>query len=188
MVDLPDPRLTGLHVCRAWFVEMDLPAGTARFHNGTGTQTVAGVEWHGVSDPIGGRMAVVQSVREPYLGEASAAQITLIGADPTFLRSIHDIRNDIEGRACSIKFGVFDQESQTMIGGFFDLIPRGFLSAPVMHRSGIGVCVVTLTVESMWGAKNFAPGGRWNGAGQRERFPGDLGLNFIGHKIIEEMK
>lgn len=58
-------------------------------------------------------------------------------------------------------------------------------TSPKISWSGIGTRTVQITVENIFSAQNYAPGGRWNPADQKRRFPGDLGLDFVGVDIVE---
>lgn len=179
-------KLTRPHIARAWFVELDMPDGLLRLHNGVGRVTVAGQEWRGVSDPLGGRLVQIGQVEQPSPGKAASISLTLTGATSTFMKSVWTSRRAIEGRSAVVHFAVFDQETQELIMGPIALFPHGTMTSPVLQRSGLAVRSVSLTVESMWAALNYAPGGRWTDADQRRRYPGDLGLEFCGHKFREQ--
>lgn len=172
-------------VTRAWFAEMDLPSGFARLHNGVGTVTVAGSEWRGVSDPIGGRAVSLSGVRDVEFGQAAAATIILTGADREFLRSVHATRREIEGRTANLYWGAFDPETQTLIGTLKGLFTRGYMSAPSIAWEGIGSRTITITIENIWSSKNFKIGNRWSPVGHRLLYPGDKGLDYIGQIISE---
>lgn len=173
------------HVARAWFAELDLPAGMTRLHSGVGTVTIDGLKWRGVSDPIGGRMVSISGVREPAFGQAAAVTIVLSGADREFIRSVHATRSDIEGRSANIYWCAFDGETQRPITGLKGLFTRGYMSAPSISWSGLASRTVSITIENIWSAQNFKPGNRWNPTGQRDLYPGDKGLDFVGVKVDE---
>lgn len=173
------------NVSRAWFAELDLPSGLARLHNGAGTAIVDGLEWRGATDPIGGRMVSLSGVREPAFGQAAAVTITLTGADREFIRSVHASKGEIEGRSANIYWCAFDGETQKQIMPLKGLFTRGYISSPSITWTGIGSRAVSITIENIWAAKNFKPGFRWNPTGQRELFPGDKGLDFVGVKVSE---
>lgn len=173
------------HVARAWFAELHMPDEVLRLHNGVGTVTIGGYEWRGVTDPVGGRAVSISGVREPAFGQAAAVTIVLSGADAAFLRSVRAMRRDIEGREANIYWAAFDGETQAPITGLIGLFTRGYMSAPALSWEGLGIRTVSLTIENVWSAQNFKPGGRWNGASQRDRYPGDKGLDFVGVSVSE---
>lgn len=177
--------LAAPHVARAWFVMLDLPSGVSRLHSGVGRVQAGGYEWRGVTDPIGGRLLSIDGVEEPAFGQAAAITLTLTGANRDFLRSVDIAAREIEGRSADVYWAAFDGETQQLIVGLKKLFGRGRMSAPSLQWQGIGLRTVSLTIESLWSSQNFPPGGRWNGAGQRRRFAGDLGLDFVGVKIEE---
>lgn len=177
-------RLGAPHIARSWFAELDLPSGVSRLHNGIGNLTMGGHEWIGVTDPVRGQLVAIQDVEDPRFGQATSLSITLGGANKEFLKSVHATAAQIEGRRADIYFGVFDGETGEAVIGLKKLFP-GFMSAPSIHWQGIGSRTVELTIESMWSSQNFPFGGKWNGADQRRRFPGDKGLDFVGVKVKE---
>lgn len=176
------------HVARAWFVMLDLPSGVARLHSGVGRVTVGGFEWRGVTDPIGGRLVSIAGVEEPAFGQAAAVTITLTGADRSFLQSVHATRRQIEGRPANIYWCAFDGETQTPLMALKGLFTRGRMSSPSLQWSGVGVRTVSLTIENIWAAQNFAPGRKWNPADQQRRYPGDKGLDYVGQKVSENWR
>ncbi len=180
-------RLAAPHVARAWFLAADLPTGMARFHNGVGRVVAGGYEWRGVTDPVGGQLVSLSNIEEPRFGQAVAVQVTLSGANLAFFRSMHDNARDIEGRSADVYWAAFDGETAEVLIEPKRLF-RGQFSAPALSWGGIGIRTVSLTIESIWSAQNFPFGGRWNGADQRKRYAGDLGLDFVGVDVAEVWK
>jgi len=180
--------LGALHVTRAWFARLDLPSGVSFLHSGVGTVVLEGDTYRGVTDPISGRLVSLGAIEEPAFGQAAALTVILSGVDVEFMRSVRADARAIEGRRADVWFCLFDQETQTPIGSKVAIFTRGIMSAPGLVWSGLGQRTVTLTIENVWNAKNFAPGGRWNAADQQRRFPGDLGGQFIGVKVSEPIK
>ncbi len=172
-------------VTRAWFAELDLPGGTSRLHSGVGTVTIDGEEWGGVTDPVGGRMVSLSGVKDVEFGQASAVSIILTGVDRSFLQSVHATRREIEGRSANLYWGVFDPETQAVIGSLKGLFTRGYMSSPSIHREGVGIRTIAVTIENIWSSKNFKVGNRWSPVGHRLLYPNDKGLDFIGQVISE---
>lgn len=173
------------HISRAWFAALDLVQGISYLHSGTGRVTIDGVEWRGVSDPLSGRLVGISQVEEPAFGQASAVTLTLSGANREFIQSVHATAREIEGRQADIYWAAFDGESQTIILGLKKLFPRGRMTSPAIHWTGINQRTVSVTIENIFASQNFPPGGRWNHAGQLQRYPGDLGLEYVGVDISE---
>lgn len=171
------------HVARAWFAELDLPSGFQRVHNGVGRVNVGGQEWRGVSDPMSGVLVSVDSVEDPRFGQAGAINIVLSGVNVAFWKSVKADARDLEGRDANIYWGAFDPETGENIM-FKKLLP-GKMSAPSLHRMGIGTRYVGLTIEGFWEAQNYPFGGRWNGADQHRRYSGDKGLDLVGVEVSE---
>lgn len=180
-------RLAAPHVARAWFLDADLPSGRSYLHNGMGNIVIAGQTWRGVADPLSGRLVTLNAIEEPRFGAAAAVEIGLTAANAEFLASVHSTRADIEGRDASLYFAVFDQETGEMLTGLKRMF-RGRLTAPRIKWGGIGLRLVTITLESIFSSQNYPFGGKWNGADQRRRYPGDKGLDFVGVKVTETLK
>lgn len=178
-------KLRRPHVARAWFGQFDFPDGMKYLHSGTGRVQVGGHEYLGVSDPISGRMVSVAQVEEPQFGQAAAVALVMSGASKAFIQSVHATAREIEGRSATLLWAAFDAETQEIITPLIPLFPRGRMSAPAIHHQGIGIRYVAITIENIWSAQNFAPGGRWSPADQRRRFPGDKGLDFVNVKVSE---
>lgn len=172
-------------MARAWFLELDLPDGLMRLHNGVGTIVVGGREWKGVTNPLGGQMVALSNVEEPRFGQAVSVNITLSGANKAFLQSVHSTRKEIEGRRADLYWAAFDGETGEVLMGPKKLFP-GKISSPVISWHGLGTRLVSVTIESIWSGDNYPFGGRWNDADQRRRYPGDKGLQYVGVKVQEQ--
>jgi hypothetical protein len=179
--------LSGPHVARAWFLEMDLPSGLSRVHSGVGTISIGGYDWRGVTDPIGGQLVELSAVEEPRFGQAVAVTITLSGANLAFFQSVKTDARAIEGVRADIYWAAFDGETGQYVIGLKKLFP-GKITAPRLKWSGVGVRAVSITVESIWSSQNFGFGGRWNSADQQRRYAGDKGLDWVGQKIGEQWR
>lgn len=180
-------KLKRPHVARAWFLEMDLPIGITRLHNGTGRVTIGGNVWKGVTDPLGTQIVSLSNIEEPRFGQAVAVEVALAGANKEFFKSVHVSAKEIEGRRADLYWAAFDAETEELIIPLKKLFP-GKLSAPSLNWSGIGIRTVTVTIESIWSSQNYPFGGQWNPADQRRRYPGDKGLDFVGVKVMENWK
>lgn len=178
-----EAKLGGPHIARIWLAELDLPSGISRLHNGVGTITANGYQWRGVTDPIGGTLVGIDAVEDPRFGQAAAVNIALAGITTELWKSVKALGRAIEGRPANLYWAMFDPETAD-VGIFKQMLP-GRMSAPALHREGIGRRLMTLVIESFWQAKNFPFGGRWNFADQLRRFVGDLGGQFIGQKASE---
>ncbi|WP_368517487.1 transcriptional regulator [Rhizobium sp.] len=176
------------HIARAWFMDIDLPGGHWYVHNGAGRVTIGGIEWRGLSDPLGRQFISISAVEDPRFGQAAKLDVVLSGVNLEFLRQVKDNARLIEGRRVDVYWAAFDQETQEVwVGGLKKLFP-GYLSAPSIHWAGRGVRIVPITIESLWQSQNFPFGGRWTPADQRRRYPGDKGLDYVGVTVQEIIK
>lgn len=177
-------ELSGPHVARLWFAEIDLPSGIKRLHNGVGRINVAGHEWRGVTDPIGAQLIGVDAVEDPRFGQAAAVKITIGGISVDFWREIKATARQIEGRRCDLFWAAFDPETAENKISLKKMFP-GKITAPQLQHAGIGIRAAAFTIESLWQSQNYPFGGRWNASDQERRYPGDKGGQFIGVKVQE---
>ncbi|KPF47064.1 hypothetical protein [Rhizobium sp. AAP43] len=176
------------HIARAWFVELQLPSGTWRLHNGVGRKTVGGVEWRGVSDPGGRQLVSLSAVEDPRFGQAAKLDIVISGVNVDFVRSVKDQARLIEGAPADVYWCAFDQETQEVWSGGLKKLFPGYLSSPRRQSQGIGIRTVSFTIETLWQSQNFVFGGAWTDAAQQMRYPGDKGLQYVGVKVTEIIK
>lgn len=180
--------LSGPHVQRAWFAHIVVPSGEYRYHTGLGPKEIGGYTWHGISDPFGGQLVALSSVEEPRFGQAVAVDAAMSGANKEFLKTMWADRFAIEGAQCDLYFAVFDAETGETLIGLKKLFP-GKLTAPRFSFVGAAIRAIYPRIVSIWEGLNFsATRYEWSPAGQRERYPGDKGLDFINSDIIEEFK
>jgi len=180
--------LSGPHVQRAWFVEVHFPSGIRRYHTGMGKKTIGGYVWDGVSDPFGGALVGLSSIEEPAFGSAVAIDVLFSGASKEFLKSIWDDKDDIEGAQCDVYFAVVDAETGNIL---IDLkkVFDGKLTAPGIVFRGASIRSIGLKIISIFEGINFpTTKSMWSPAGQRERFAGDKGFDFINATVVEEYK
>lgn len=176
------------HISRVWFAELDLPSGLARMHSGSGRVTIGGYEWRGVTDPFGYQMLGMSAVEDPRFGQAAKIDVTISGVNVDFLRSVKDTARDIEGRRADVYWCAFDQETaEPWAGGMKKLFP-GYMSAPAISWTGIGMRSVRITIESLWQSQNYPFGGKWSPADLKRRYPGAKGLDYVGVKVQEIIK
>ncbi|WP_275790569.1 transcriptional regulator [Pararhizobium gei] len=176
------------HIARAWFFDLDLPDGRWQLHNGVGKKVVGGIEWRGISDPAGRQIVSISSVEDPRFGQAASVAVAISGVNVAFLRQVKDKGREIEGRQADVYWCAFDQETQEVWPYGLKALFPGYLSAASIQWEGVGSRVVSVTIESLWHTQNFPFGGKWTPAGQRRRFPGDKGFDFVGVKVQEVIK
>src|SRR5690606_17169053 len=136
------------------------------------------------TDPVGGQLVSISAVEDPRFGQAAKVDIILGGVDAPLFRTVKEDARNLERRTAILRFGAFDPETGE-IKLFKKMLP-GRMSAPTLHRQGVGIRYVGLTIESFWEAQNYPFGGRWTYADQLRRYPGDKGLMYVGTKVNEQ--
>ena len=189
--------LAGMHVARAWFLELYLPSGLVRLHTGAGKKKVDGEWWRGVSNPPlpsltgeddeRGQLVLVSSVREPRFGRADYVDIVLSGADREFFKSIHDLGRSFEGVRADLYFGMFDGESEKAKFPLTRLFP-GRLTSPKLEWAKLGGRTIFVKIESDWSSGKYPIGRKWNNAAQQKEYPGDKGFDQADMEVTESLK
>lgn len=180
--------LAGLHVQRTWLAHVIFPSGERRLHTGMGPFVMGGETWEGVSDPFGGQLVALDGVEEPRFGAAVAVNAVFSGANRTFLKSIWDDRAAIEGVQTDLYFATVDAETGAVLIPMKKLMP-GKLTSPRFSFIGSSIRAMAMKIVSVWEGLNFAvSGSMWNPAGQRQRYPGDMGMDFVNSELVEIYK
>lgn len=173
------------HVAQNWLVAIRYPEGMRYYHDGWGTITTAGQNWSGVNDPAGSQIIAISQIRRQTLGQAPYVDIVIAAATPGFVRSYWTRRGSFEGAQCDLYYRTVNQETGE------ELIPPrlvfpGKLTAGRIKRTGQNYRSLAFKVVSRGEGLNFpAALGDWSPAGQRARYPGDLGLDFMESDIVE---
>jgi hypothetical protein len=176
-------QLSRLHVSRGQFLEVALPTGTRRFHDGFGRVTVGGHVWEGVSNPFGeGQISGTLPYQAPRLGTLPKVTIALIATDLAFLKSIRDLVG-FYGLSANLYWGLFDAETQQAVGDLV-LVFEGKLSNYTISRKNR---VVTFDLDGPLQSLQSPYGDIWNPAQQRRRFAGDKGMDFLGEEKEERI-
>lgn len=180
--------LSALYVQPAWFAHVDFPSGARRLHTGMGPVEIGGHEWEGISDPFGGQLVGLGAVEESYFGQAPAIDVVMSGANREFLKSIWDDRHAIEGCVCDLYFATFDAETGEPVVMFRRMM-QGRLTAPRVVINGPVVRAISLKIVGEFEGLNFpSMGSMWSPTGQRQRYPGDKGLDYINADVVEVYK
>lgn len=181
-------KLAALHVQRVWCAHFHLPGGDRRLHTGMGRLVLGGEEWEGVSDPFGGQLCAISGMEESRFGQAVAVDIVLAGSNRAFLKSMWDDRAAIEGVAVDLYFAVMDAETGEVLIPLKKVLP-GKLTSPRFSMKGASIRAIAVKIVSRWEGLNFAAtGAMWSPTGQRQRYAGDKGLDFINAEIVEVYK
>lgn len=181
-------ELSAMHVQRVWCAHFHLPGGDRRLHTGMGRLILGGETWEGVSDPFGGQLVALSSMEEPRFGQAIAVDVIMAGANRAFFKSMWDTRAATEGTSVDLYFAQIDAETGAVRVPLKKVLP-GKVTAPRFSSKGASIRAVALKIVGRWEGLNFAvTGAMWSPTGQRQRYPGDKGMDFINSEIVEVYK
>lgn len=160
--------------------------GVARLHAGYGSLEVDGDVYLGVSDPGQTRMVQVSAIEEPRPGVASKITLTLSGVDAGFIRTVRSDMSRVEGRRADLMITFWDPATREAIGKPVVWFPYGTMTSPSIRFARPGARDFSLTIESIWSARNFSPAGQISDSDQRRRSPGDSACRNVGGNHIEK--
>jgi hypothetical protein len=193
-VDLtPQERLDAAsrrHVHRDVFADVFFPSplGRKRYHLGAGKVTVAGEVWEGVNSVSRRQLVDLGEIQEPWFGTAPVVNAVFSGVDRAFLREVWTQRDQIAGARCDLYWAAFNQETMQEVIPL-TLLFNGRLGPPSIDFGRNVIRAVTIQIESKNEGMNYpAPNMEWSPAGQRQRFPGDKGMDTIGSDIVTIFK
>jgi hypothetical protein len=180
-------KLSAAHVSIGLFAELHLPSGVSYLWGGMGKHIIDGKTYRGVSNPVSGQLVSISGLQEDRFGAAAAVTITLAGANKEFLQSVHDTALEIEGQRAKIGFATFDQERQEVLIGIRNLF-NGRMTAPTIAFQSRALRTVSITIEGRFSGLNYSSAERFSHEGQQRRYPGDLGMEFMGVEVSEQFK
>lgn len=181
-------KLSGPHVQRVWCAHFKIPDAERRLHTGMGRLTLGGHVWEGVSDPFGGQLCALSGMEEPRFGQAIAVDVVLSGANREFFKSMWDMRDTIEGARVDLYFAQMDAETGEVLIPLKKVLP-GKMTAIRLSMQGAAIRAIGFKIVSRWEGIGFSSTNTmWSPTGQRQRYPGDAGLDLIGSKVVEVYK
>jgi hypothetical protein len=158
-----------------YLAKLGFDSGTVFLHSGLGDITYDGDTYTGV-----GTLGDVSTIEENSDTSANGVDLSLSGISNSILSIALD--EDIQGRPCTIYFGVFDTTSYTLIADPFEIY-RGFMD--VMNGNYGNDANIGLRVESeaiQWSRQRTL---RYNDETQKSFFPDDTGFEFIGQAVAK---
>jgi hypothetical protein len=180
--------LSAPHVTLTFLLDAQFATGRVRMHPGWGTLNVGGYEWLGVTDPSGVRAVEIGAVQLAEPNVAAKVDLSLSGVDLDFLRAVRRIatenHREVEGRRADLYLVVFEPETLNPVTGLLPFFTDARMTAPSWRFDGMNSRQVTLGLEGIFSAKNFAPGGRLTTADQRRRYgTTDKFFQYVGGKL-----
>lgn len=179
--------LAGNSVRYAHLVELQFDT-PAYFSNINGTLDADGKVWIGA-----GQLGSIEGMEQALAGQAVQLRTLLSGADinsQIMQLAASEDRSGYVGQLELIWLQFFDADWQTLdspyalIAGLMD----GISISRQQAENGATIRTVTLTAENIFYNRRVPALGYWTSSDQKQRFPGDLGLDFIPSlqdKVIE---
>lgn len=175
--------LAGPDIAPQFFIKLDLPAsegGTRYLTDAAGDITIDGVTWQGLSSPLYGRLVSIGELPFPKFGDNQFFDAQLTGANLEFLQQVRQNARNWEGSPASVRFCLFDKETRRPITRLIELFPRGHLAKMNIERSGVGRCVVSMTVEGDYTTLAYQRGKALSAASLNREYSDDKFLDFLG--------
>jgi hypothetical protein len=188
-----EDALSAPHVDRVMLARFDFGDGaggtvTRRFHAGVGTIRAGGYDWLGVTDPGGTRVVALSFIELPTPQVLSKVDVTLTGVDSSFLSQVRQDVGLVYGAFAEIYMQLYVSGTAQPIGNPVTLFDNGRCGAPAFSAAAVGRRTLTIPIDGVWSARNFAPGGRINDADQKARYPGDRGAEAVGGVASETIR
>lgn len=185
----PSDRLekwSGIHVSQGWLAEIHYPSGWRYLSDGMGSIDLGGKTWEGVNSTEGSQMVSLSNIRQAALGEAPYVDIIVAAADLAFMKAYWLAMDDYENIEVNIYDYIVEQETMEVLMDP-DMWFRGHVGSISVQNMGNRYYGLTVKVVSRQEGLNFAATKYdWSPAGQRARFPGDLGLDLINSPMVED--
>jgi len=169
-------------VVMAYAVRMWLDTETLRLFAGYGEVDMFGETFTGVTTPGGSRLVKIEQIDDPRPNVASAVRITVLNADAAFLRALHLGATGLEGRRCDLLALFWHAETGLPLCPPVSLMPQPRITAPSTRR-GRGLREVSIDLEGLHSARNFAVAGSLSPSDQKRRYPGDTACDGIGTSV-----
>lgn len=170
--------LAGRQLRFAYLVEFQFDPA-AYFWNGVGTLQAGGKTWVGLA-----QLGAIEGLSEALNGESQQMRLTLSGAQVSsaiMQAAASESRANYVGRIVTIWIQFFDEdwtlldEPQALASGIVDGIPI----SREQGENGATIRTVTVTAENIFYSRRIPPNGYYTDSDQQQRFPGDLGMQFI---------
>lgn len=168
---------TGETVRLARLVNADFESGPVRVHDGVGTLTWEDNAYAGV-----GNYGGVSAVEEDSELSASKVSFTLSGIDPTLISIA--LGEQYQGRPITSYVAFLDEAGQIILDPVVEF--QGRMDTMNLTLGALATIELTaVDARADWDRPRI---GRWNGADQQARFPGDKGLDFAEQTTEKELR
>lgn len=159
------------------FAELDFSGGFVRVHTGLGTITWGGFDWLGV-----GSFGSVSAIDETAELQRRTLVYTLSGIPSTLIATV--LGENYQGRSAKLYIGFIAPITGALVATP-DLLDQGRMDISTIEQGN--ECKVTVTAESRIATWDRPVVRRYTNADQQERFPGDLGLQFVDQAAQKEI-
>lgn len=172
-----------------YLAEFQFSDFTRRFWRGVGTLEAGGHTWQGFQDARQVSCVHISEIEHPSINIAIKTEITLSSVNRQFLADVRSDSGLIDGAKASVYALAINPGTYQPIGDPIEVF-FGYCGAPTIKAKAgnPGIRSVSFSIDCIWSAKNFAPGGRLNDADQRTRYPDDRGLELVGSPAYERVK
>ncbi len=159
--------------------ELDFSNGFVRVHSGAGPKKLFGNTYKGIGGF--GRITAIEEKAE--LG-ATIVELTISGLDPTEDNVNTVLTTNYRNRPATVYIAFIDPDGDIVEDP--TILFRGFMdNAVVAQGKELSVTVRVNSIMADWDRAKIS---RYTNEEQQDRFPGDLGLEFVPQMVEKEIK
>jgi len=158
-------------------VEAEFLSETWRAWEGVGDlQTTDGKTWLGFGDIL-----KIPNLTQVTGGQATSATFALEGVTPAAITRATESETEAKGRPIRVYLQYFDDASQPL--GPPLAIASLLMDVVAYRMAGPDLRSLSISAENLFVNRKRVPHGRITDADQQERYPGDLGLEFVADLV-----
>lgn len=161
----------GVQARLGWLIYAQFGNGPMRVWQGVGELSAGGETWIGSAGTV--EIKDIQ-VEQGFI--ANKIEITLSGVDAQFLVLAEESKEHVQNRPITVYLQAFGEDWQTI--GSPVALWAGLMDR-MSFEASVNAAKITLSCETVFATRNRPRASYFTDADQKERSPGDRGLEFI---------
>jgi hypothetical protein len=151
------------------FTELAWPSGTVRMWTGIGPFV-----WGGNTFTGAGNLAGCSPIQESSDGRANGITLTLSGIPSDLISAMFE---HVQGRSAKVWLGFLNSAGALAQDPPYQIF-KGKMDVPSIEETG-ETATISISIENQMIILQQASARRWTHEDQQERFPGDLGFEYV---------